>query len=565
MSGQDPRNLLSAGQRALRAGRLDSARAAFLGAAIRFSGPAELVGGGHGLRGLAQVAIAEKDWDTAVRTLELADNTYALGLDLLQDAPQDDTTTELELSLVEGRATVGMVFADMEMRRGRFSEARKRVDSVYPLYRQLGDRPAVADLWVTTARLAEREGRWFTARTSWAQALRLRKSAGDEYGQCDALIRMAEAMLADGDVGKARPRLAAAEELARDLGVDALFGRVHMANAKVCELEHEYEAAWEKWLDAAQALRDADPLLRGLSTVRMARTAAVVRPAESPELLQKGLVDLLEAHHPDALGLVLHQLAIVALLNGDAKQGLLAAVGADRARNGEDDTVQGVVLHALLQMGAYEAAFALALYRAERIDEPDRRAMVELIRERLERVPDVEGTSLKRMRDEAALEIDVVVGPIARSRGLDVLEVGTRRAAMKLTGVNTEKGAEDRVQPAPLRSDVEAVVMWEIGETPESHVLNTGVSLIGRGADNAIKMGWDAEASRVHCALEVRDGSVRLRDLASTTGTFVGGEAIDGEVELSAGDDFRVGLTRFRLEFRETAQKKATVAIPRET
>ncbi|MCB9677307.1 MAG: FHA domain-containing protein [Alphaproteobacteria bacterium] len=548
MDAEDPRTLLATGQRALAAGQLDPASGAFLAAALRFSGPDQLLGGGHGWRGVAQVAMARKDWGLATRMLGLAERAYALGQELLTDTGDVEA---IRMGLLEGRAAVGMLRADLALRRTRYADARRAIDAVYPLYRELGDRPVVADLWVTTARLAEREGRWFSARTAWAQVLRVRKANGDEPGQCDALVRMAEAMIVEDDLEKAKKKLAEAEELARYLEDETLQGRVHIAVAKILEHEHSWEAAWEKWLDAQHALREAGPMLRGLSAVRMARTAVRVRPAEAGELLQRGLIALLEAHHPDAVGLVLHQLAIVALHNGDAKTALLAAVGADRARGG-DDLVLGVVLRALLQLRELDAAYAVAVLRHENRPEEDRKATISLIRERLAEVPDIEGTSPKRIRKAAEDAVDVVLGPLARSRGLDVGEVSSRRAAMKLTGAATETGAAERrpVEPGPQRDRIPHLV-WSLGDGDlQAFALPQGLSLIGRGSGNAVRMGWDAKASRVHCAIEVAGDEVRLKDLASVGGTFVNGSKIEGEMVID-GEGFRVGDTVFHVEWRK--------------
>jgi hypothetical protein len=53
----------------------------------------------------------------------------------------------------------------------------------------------------------------------------------------------------------------------------------------------------------------------------------------------------------------------------------------------------------------------------------------------------------------------------------------------------------------------------------------------------------DGEASRHHAAVEVRDTFCSLSDLGSTNGTLVGGEKIDGPVELTDKSEFQVGST----------------------
>ncbi len=68
--------------------------------------------------------------------------------------------------------------------------------------------------------------------------------------------------------------------------------------------------------------------------------------------------------------------------------------------------------------------------------------------------------------------------------------------------------------------------------------------IIGRlGADFAID---DAEISRWHCVIEVRGDEIRLRDLDSQNGTFVGSERIRTSFLLHNAE-FRVGNSRLRL------------------
>lgn len=68
---------------------------------------------------------------------------------------------------------------------------------------------------------------------------------------------------------------------------------------------------------------------------------------------------------------------------------------------------------------------------------------------------------------------------------------------------------------------------------------------IGRaGSDFTLN---DSEASRQHAALEIRDTAFFLSDLGSTNGTVVGGEKINGPVELSDKSEFQVGVTTLML------------------
>jgi predicted Zn finger-like uncharacterized protein len=69
---------------------------------------------------------------------------------------------------------------------------------------------------------------------------------------------------------------------------------------------------------------------------------------------------------------------------------------------------------------------------------------------------------------------------------------------------------------------------------------------IGRlrgGADVEID---DAKVSRLHCAIEVTNDSVLLRDLRSTNGTFLGERRIQS-IRVDQSAEFRIGETKIRV------------------
>jgi pSer/pThr/pTyr-binding forkhead associated (FHA) protein len=69
---------------------------------------------------------------------------------------------------------------------------------------------------------------------------------------------------------------------------------------------------------------------------------------------------------------------------------------------------------------------------------------------------------------------------------------------------------------------------------------------IGRlrgGADIEID---DPKVSRLHCAIEVTNDSVLLRDLRSTNGTFIGERRIQS-IQLQQSAEFRIGETKIRV------------------
>lgn len=74
----------------------------------------------------------------------------------------------------------------------------------------------------------------------------------------------------------------------------------------------------------------------------------------------------------------------------------------------------------------------------------------------------------------------------------------------------------------------------------QAMALDSPIVILGRsGADFTIT---DPNISRQHCAVEVKGDAVRLRDLDSTNGTFVGLERIRA-AELRHLSEFRLGTT----------------------
>jgi hypothetical protein len=73
------------------------------------------------------------------------------------------------------------------------------------------------------------------------------------------------------------------------------------------------------------------------------------------------------------------------------------------------------------------------------------------------------------------------------------------------------------------------------------HALEKPLVVVGRVADVSIQ---DPQISRWHCAVEVQGEVVRLRDLDSSNGTFVGDERIRA-AELHHLSEFRIGSCMF--------------------
>ena len=58
----------------------------------------------------------------------------------------------------------------------------------------------------------------------------------------------------------------------------------------------------------------------------------------------------------------------------------------------------------------------------------------------------------------------------------------------------------------------------------------------------------DPEVSRRHARLETQNGTVFLRDLESSNGTFLNGRKLEHTIELREGDEIDIGATRIVVE-----------------
>lgn len=88
--------------------------------------------------------------------------------------------------------------------------------------------------------------------------------------------------------------------------------------------------------------------------------------------------------------------------------------------------------------------------------------------------------------------------------------------------------------------------------------LSTKKFLVGREQDCHLRPNSDM-VSRHHCVFSIDDYAVRLRDLGSTNGTRVNGEALRGEVMLKSGDQIGIGKMELELVIRQSV---AAVAKP---
>ncbi len=95
------------------------------------------------------------------------------------------------------------------------------------------------------------------------------------------------------------------------------------------------------------------------------------------------------------------------------------------------------------------------------------------------------------------------------------------------------------------------------GDTKYGEVPLTYPSVIGRGSDCDITLRHPL-VSRRHCEILAVDGHLRVRDLGSLNGTFVGKERIS-ECELFPGELLTVGTVTFRAVYGDWTDDDARV------
>src|SRR6185295_10098676 len=83
-------------------------------------------------------------------------------------------------------------------------------------------------------------------------------------------------------------------------------------------------------------------------------------------------------------------------------------------------------------------------------------------------------------------------------------------------------------------------IVWRLDLPGRSVALFEGEITLGRSRGCGIVLA-DPCISRVHALVAVRSSRVYLQDLRSSNGTFVDGERISGEQEITEGDRISIG------------------------
>jgi len=135
--------------------------------------------------------------------------------------------------------------------------------------------------------------------------------------------------------------------------------------------------------------------------------------------------------------------------------------------------------------------------------------------------------------------------PDLNSSTIELSSVGEFERSFGRTGL--DRAPQSRVATLDL-PEHKSVMISVLDGTSQGIERGMTVPLvtIGRlrgGADIEID---DPKVSRLHCAIEVKNDAVLLRDLRSTNGTYVGEKRVHAAL-LDGSSEFRIGETRIRV------------------
>jgi len=109
-------------------------------------------------------------------------------------------------------------------------------------------------------------------------------------------------------------------------------------------------------------------------------------------------------------------------------------------------------------------------------------------------------------------------------------------AALMISG-NVPPGSRTFELPKDKTITISVLAGPSKGATHQFHKPRISIGRAGGGADIEVD---DSKVSRLHCALGVSHGSIRLCDLGSTNGTYVNDKLVE-VAELGHLSEFRVG------------------------
>ncbi|MHC4131205.1 MAG: FHA domain-containing protein [Planctomycetota bacterium] len=107
--------------------------------------------------------------------------------------------------------------------------------------------------------------------------------------------------------------------------------------------------------------------------------------------------------------------------------------------------------------------------------------------------------------------------------------------------------------------NIKLVLLKKNGEH-KSFELAGGVNILGRRRDCDLRIPLKS-ISRRHCQINLDNGTIKVRDLNSTNGTLVNGEAVNESV-IKAGDKIKLGPLSFVLQVDGVPNDFASSSVP---
>ncbi len=143
-------------------------------------------------------------------------------------------------------------------------------------------------------------------------------------------------------------------------------------------------------------------------------------------------------------------------------------------------------------------------------------------------------------------EVALVKGALEQSTPLPAgLPVAAEVVLDKVIARPVRSPAEDRaVRPTEATRDAGTshAILRRLSDGQEFDLAPHQIASLGRSPQSLIPLASDYEVSTQHATLLFDGSTIRLRDVGSSNGTFVGGKRIT-ETELTHGDRLRVGKT----------------------
>lgn len=158
---------------------------------------------------------------------------------------------------------------------------------------------------------------------------------------------------------------------------------------------------------------------------------------------------------------------------------------------------------------------------------------------------------VKQNSDQVAGKLEQLGVQIPKPGDDAPLDLSTVPAPMPAKPAPPQKIVLDGAAPDPIVAPPASTGVSEprlVAETGDAMPLPDGETVVGREVGLGLSLVGETTVSRRHAQLVRTGGSVIVRDLGSTNGTFVNGAQLQGETTLRNGDAVQFGAIRFRYE-----------------